>query len=188
MISDYPIPLVGICAYSGTGKTTLLAQLLPYLREHGLRVGVVKHAHCQFDIDKPGKDSHTLRKAGAEQILVASKKRTVLIQEFDDDHGEPTLADALSGIDANMLDLLLVEGFKHEAFPKIELHRPSHGAPLIHPNDPYVIAVATDAPAPVGGYRIPHLDLNRIEQIAEFIMHEIVSLDAAPKLRARGGQ
>jgi len=162
------IPVLGFAAYSGTGKTTLLKQLLPLLRERGLRVGMVKHAHHDFDIDTPGKDSYELRKAGANEMLIASGKRWALMVETEQ-AGDPVLQEMLEHLDQENLDLILVEGFKHEAFQKIELHRPSIGKPLIFPTDPGVIAVATDAELGQAT-ALPVLDINAIPSIADFIM------------------
>lgn len=163
------IPMLGFAAYSGTGKTTLLTKLLPLLRAEGLRVGMVKHAHHSFEIDRPGKDSYELRQAGAEQMLVASARRWVLMVEEGGWLEEPDLQSLVERLDQDVLDLILVEGFKHEAFPKIELHRPSMGKTLMCLDDPDIIALATDnqpeRPPPV-----PVLDLNRIDQIAEFVL------------------
>ncbi|MFL6712642.1 MAG: molybdopterin-guanine dinucleotide biosynthesis protein B, partial [Sulfurifustis sp.] len=118
MVTPRP-PILGIAAYSGTGKTTLLRKILPQLRGRGLRVAVVKHAHHSFDTDVPGKDSYELRKAGAVQMLVASRHRWALITETGDAN-EPRLDELLGQLDQSNLDLILVEGFKAEAFPKIE--------------------------------------------------------------------
>jgi len=167
-MADPDPPVLGFSAFSGTGKTTLLTRLLPLLRERGLRIAVVKHAHHSFDLDQPGKDSYELRKAGAHQMVVTSRRRTAIIHEHGDDGPEPRLADALARVDPRGMDLVLVEGFKHEDFPKIELHRPALGQPLICADNPSVIAVASDEPVslPRG---LPLLDLNRPEAIAEFI-------------------
>ena len=160
-------PVLGFAAFSGTGKTTLLVQLLPRLRAAGLRVGMIKHAHHKFDVDVPGKDSYELRKAGASQMLVTSSRRWALMTDLDEER-DPVLQEMLDRLDQAHLDLVLVEGFKHEAFPKIELHRPSTGNPLIHPEDTNVIAVASDAPlaVPPG---MPLLDLNDVAAIADFV-------------------
>ena len=166
---DYPIPVLGVCAYSGTGKTTLLTRLLPLLRLRKLAVGVVKHAHHHFDIDYPGKDSYELRRAGAAQMLVASRSRMALITEFREPRPELVLHEALEALDPSRLDLVLVEGFKHEAFPKMELHRPSQGSPLICTKDPNVVAVVSDEPIALA-HRIPCLNINHPEEIAEFII------------------
>lgn len=170
---QFPIPVIGLCAYSGTGKTTLLTQLIPILKKRNLRIGVVKHAHHKFDIDHPGKDSYEFRQAGAEQIAVASKNRIAWIKEHPDNKDEPVLSDALSALDSNDLDLVIVEGFKRESFPKIELHRPSLGKPLICTEDESIIALATDAPVTAATPTTPLLDLNDINLIADFIISYI---------------
>jgi len=172
------IPMVGFCAWSGTGKTTLLTRLIPLLVARGLRVGVVKHAHHSFDIDYPGKDSYELRAAGASQMLIASRKRTALITELEDRQGEPSLADALSQLNMQEIDLILVEGFKHEQYRKIELHRPALNKPLLFPDDPNIVAVASDAVI-AGNHTIPALDLNNPEQIMQFISDHILPAPAA---------
>jgi len=164
-----PVPLLGICAYSGTGKTTLLSRLIPLLKEKGLRLALLKHAHHRFDIDQPGKDSYELRKAGADQVLIASRHRMALIKECSGSSQEPQLFDLLPYVDIRDLDLILAEGFKHEAIPKIELYRPSLGRPLIHSQDLDVIAVASDAPFPLAR-DLPILDLNRPDEILRFVL------------------
>ena len=171
-MTQFPIPVIGLCAYSGTGKTTLLTQLIPLLKKRNLRIGVVKHAHHKFDIDHPGKDSYEFRQAGAEQVAVASKHRIAWIKEHPDNKDEPVLSDALSVLDSNHLDLVIVEGFKRESFPKIELHRPSLGKPLICTEDKSIIALATDAPVTTTPTP-PLLDLNDINLIADFIIFYI---------------
>ncbi|HFQ14122.1 MAG TPA: molybdopterin-guanine dinucleotide biosynthesis protein B, partial [Gammaproteobacteria bacterium] len=114
-------PLLGFVAFSGTGKTTLLRQLIPLLKARGLKIGLIKHAHHRFDIDIPGKDSYELRKAGADRVLVASQQRWAMVSETPQQDGDPALADMLAHIDKDDLDLILVEGFKHARFPKLEL-------------------------------------------------------------------
>lgn len=162
-------PVLGCCAFSGTGKTTLLTRLLPLLRERGLRVGVVKHAHHAFDIDHPGKDSHSLRESGASHVVVASARRIASIEERPQRGGEPCLADALARIDAANVDLVLAEGFKAETFPKIELYRPALGKPLLCRRDNNIIAVASDVPIDLPDGVMP-LDLNDPETIADFVV------------------
>jgi molybdopterin-guanine dinucleotide biosynthesis protein MobB len=162
------VPLLGLAAFSGTGKTTLLRRLLPLLTARGLRVAVIKHAHHSFDLDKPGKDSYELRKAGACRMLVASRNRRALVEETPGDP-EPRLAELLAGLRQDDLDLVLVEGFKHESFPKIELHRPGLGRPLLFPDDPSILAVATDGELPEST-RLPVLPLNDARAIADFVV------------------
>ena len=159
-------PVLGIAAWSGTGKTTLLKQVLPLLRAQGLRVGMLKHAHHEFDIDHPGKDSYELRKAGAEQMLVASSRRWALMVEAPVP-GDVSLWDMLAQLQRDTLDMILVEGFKHERFPKLELHRAALGKPLLFPQDDAIIAVASDAPVDT---TLPQLDINDAAAIAAFIL------------------
>ena len=166
-------PLLGFCAYSGTGKTTLLTRLIPILNRQGLKIGLVKHAHHQFDIDHPGKDSYELRKAGACEMMVASAKRWALVHESPEGKVEPTLEELLPHLSLGELDLVLVEGFKHAPLTKIELHRPSLGKPYLFPTDTDIIALATDL-APSEEIQIPVLDLNNIDEIAEFIMQRFI--------------
>ena len=166
-------PMVGFCAWSGTGKTTLLTRLLPLLTAHGLKVAVVKHAHHTFDIDYPDKDSYKIRKAGASQTLIASRKRMALITEFEEGRDEPSLDEALSGLDMEAIDIILVEGFKHENYPKIELHRPDMNRPLLFPDDSNILAVASDAPVHENK-QLPKLNLNNPEQIVRFILDNII--------------
>ena len=173
-LRDFPIPLVGFAAFSGTGKTTLLLKLLPLLKQRGLRVGVVKHAHHTFEMDYPGKDSYRLREAGADEMLVAARCRSVLIRECPEPAEEPKLSEALALVDPDRLDLVLVEGFKMEPIPKIELHRSALGRPLLFPRDPNIIAIACDggelAQEPV---HIPRLALDRADQICDFVLQFI---------------
>ena len=168
----FDVPVVGFAAYSGTGKTTLLVKLLAIFREHDLRVGVVKHAHHTFEIDQPGKDSYELRKAGASQVLIGSNQRWALIVEAPAPSGGP-LEQHMRHMNCADLDLVLVEGFKPEHIPKIELHRPSLGHPLLCTGDPDVIAVATDQPLP-DTLTLPMFDLNDAERIAQFIIERFV--------------
>lgn len=158
------LPLLGFAAWSGTGKTTLLEQLIPLLVARGLRLGVLKHAHHDFDIDQPGKDSHRLRKAGANQMMVASRRRHARIIETE--LAEADFRELLASFDQTCLDLLLVEGFKHEHFPKIELHRAAIGKPLLFPDDRDIIAVASDQPTDT---TLPRLDINDLDAIADFV-------------------
>jgi molybdopterin-guanine dinucleotide biosynthesis protein B len=166
---EYPIPLLGFSAFSGTGKTTLLTRLLPILREKGLRIAVVKHASHLFEIDHPRKDSYELRKAGASQMLVSTRGRMALISETDERLPEPGLEHMLGYLDTSDLNLVLVEGFKNEAIYKIELHRPVLGKPLLCHTDPYIIAVATDETVPAIPRHLQILNLNDPREIAGFI-------------------
>ncbi|UCC55781.1 MAG: molybdopterin-guanine dinucleotide biosynthesis protein B, partial [Gammaproteobacteria bacterium] len=160
-------PVLGFAAFSGTGKTTLLKRLIPLLADRGIQVGIIKHAHHNFDIDKPGKDSYELRKAGARQMLVASSRRWALVTEADS-KDEPQLDDLIGRLDLEKVDLVLVEGFKHVPFTRIELHRPALGHPLLYPEDRNIIAIATDAPIDTGA--LPLLDLNDAVAITGFVL------------------
>ncbi len=183
MLNNAHLPIVGFAAFSGTGKTTLLKELLPLLSAWGLRVGVVKHAHHSFEMDQPGKDSYELRKSGAAQMLIASRSRWALVVERTRDR-EPRLDEVLLELDQAALDLILVEGFKDEQFAKIELHRPSLRRPLLFPDDDAIIAVATDTPLD-DTCRLPQLDLNRPKEIAAFIFDYVAK--EIPVLQAANG-
>ncbi len=161
------IPVLGFAAFSGTGKTTLLEQLIPRLNEAGLRIGMIKHAHHNFDVDQPGKDSYRLRKAGARQMLIASSKRQALMTEHPSGQ-EPRLDELLNRLDMDAIDMVLVEGFKHVPYTKIELRREELGKPLLYPDDPDIIAVASDRPH--SGGPLPALDINDTEGIVTFIL------------------
>jgi len=164
------IPVLGFCAHSsGIGKTTLLTQLIPALIQKDLRISVVKHAHHEFDIDHEGKDSFKLRQAGAVQMMVASRQRWALMTELvrtPHTENEPNLAHLLAQMDNTLTDLVLAEGFKHEAIPKIEVHRAAFGTPLLASEDANIIAIATDTPLSIA---TPQIDLNDINSIAAFI-------------------
>jgi len=163
--------VIGFAAFSGTGKTTLLKQLIPLLKEKGLRVGLVKATHHDFEIDRPGKDSHALRLAGASPVMLSSSRRRAVITEHAEIR-ERGLAEELAFFDQGSVDIILVEGFKQERFPKIELHRPSLGKPLLFPDDPSIIAIATDGALPATP-PIPQFDLNSPRPIAEFILDHL---------------
>ena len=161
------IPLLAIAAWSGTGKTTLLKKLLPELCAKGIRPGLIKHTHHNMDVDKPGKDSYELRKAGAAQTLVASRQRWALMTETPEEE-ELDLAFLVSRMDASKLDLVLVEGFKHEAVAKIMLFRQDAGHPVNELIiDEHTIAVASDITLNVD---VPVLDLNNLPEIVAFIV------------------
>ena len=167
----YAKPVLGFAAYSGTGKTTLLVKLLPLLRQQGLRIAMIKHAHHKFEVDKPGKDSFELRKAGASPMLISSSRRIAMMIDKEPE-SEPDLQDLLEYINPDKIDLVLVEGFKQWPFEKIELHRPSLGKSLIFPEDKRVIAIAHDNNSDLTT-DIPNLDINNVQQIADFIFNHI---------------
>lgn len=166
MINTTTVPILGFAAYSGTGKTTLLEALLPQLTEAGLRIGMLKHAHHNFDVDKEGKDSYRLRKAGATQMLISSRNRYALMTETPD--AESEFEYLLTRFDCDKLDIILVEGCKNIAFPKIELHREVVGKPWLYPNDTNIIAIAADTQ--VDDSELPQMDINDLDSIAEFVI------------------
>jgi len=169
-----PIPILGFSAYSGTGKTTLLRQIIPALKQRGLRVSVIKHAHHDFDLDFPGKDSYELRKAGADQTVICTMTRMAMITEFAKPTDEPELEQLVASLDSSRADIVLVEGYKDIRFPKIELHRAALRKPYLYQNDDSVIAIACDTQPPEG-ITIPVLDINDIGAIARFIYDDFYS-------------
>ncbi|WP_447528585.1 molybdopterin-guanine dinucleotide biosynthesis protein B [Vreelandella sp. TE19] len=164
-----PFPVLGIAAWSSTGKTTLLTKLLPRLREAGLDVGVIKHAHHNFDIDKPGKDSYRLREAGAAPMLVASHRRYALMQETPG-QDEPDLGHLLSLMTAHAPDLVIVEGFKEWPLPKLILYRDGIGDPDILQSDGVKAVALKGAPPETLDASIPRLNLDNIDEIARWIL------------------
>ncbi len=163
------IPYIGFCAYSGTGKTTLIKQLIPLLKQQGLRLAVIKHAHHEFDLDQPGKDSYELRKSGADQTVICTHTRMAWISEFDTPMDEPPLASIINRVDPDSVDLILVEGYKMENIPKIELHREALGKPFLYRDDDRVIALALDD-GNTDDHAITCLDLNKPQEVADFIV------------------
>ncbi|EIE9608453.1 bifunctional molybdopterin-guanine dinucleotide biosynthesis adaptor protein MobB/molybdopterin molybdotransferase MoeA [Vibrio parahaemolyticus] len=174
------IPILGFAAYSGTGKTTLLEALLPKLTEAGLRIGMLKHAHHNFDVDKPGKDSYRLRKAGASQMLIASRNRFALMTETPE--AEAEFEYLLTRFDEDKLDVVLVEGCKNIAFPKIELHREEVGKPWLYPHDENIIAIASDS-AELDS-ELPQMNINDLDAIAQFVL-QYVQEAKAPKSKEK---
>lgn len=171
-----PIPLLGFAAYSGTGKTTLLKQVIPLLKAEQIRIGMIKHAHHDFDIDQPGKDSFELRKAGADQMLIASSKRWALMVETPG-QTEADLQVLINQLNTASLDLILIEGFKHLPYPKIELHRQELHKPYLYTGDKTIIAVALDEQI-IENCPLTVLDINQPEQISEFILKEVLNKPA----------
>ena len=166
-MDSYPIPLLAFSAYSGSGKTTLLEKVVPELRKLGLRIAMIKHTHHKVDLDQPGKDSYRMREAGANPVMIASKKRWALLFENDNEQDEPQLSELVAQLNPAMFDLLLVEGFKHESIPKIEIIRSGVEKPPLHPNDSTFIAIASDLFDLETS--LPVLNLNNPSAIADFI-------------------
>lgn len=182
--------VIGLAGWSGAGKTTLLVRLIPHLRGRGLTVSTLKHAHHAFEIDRPGKDSFEHRQAGASEVLVASGRRWALVHELRDEP-EPGPGDLLRRL--SRVDLVVVEGFKAYAHPKIEVHRAANGKPLLARDLPGIRAIAADTPLP--GAPVPVVDLNDAAAVADQILvaaepleRVIATLDASPpppRLRLR---
>ena len=165
--------IIGLAGWSGSGKTTLLAKVIPRIVARGLEVSTLKHAHHGFDVDQPGKDSHTHRMVGATEVLVGSAKRWALVHELRAE-AEPTLAVCLAKL--SPVDLVLVEGYKREPHPKLELFRAAVGKPLLHPDDPAIVAVASDAPLPQA--RVPVVDLDDAERIVDILIRHAAPIAA----------
>ena len=156
--------IFGFAGYSGSGKTTLIEKLIPLLTARGLKVSLIKHAHHTFDVDTPGKDSYRHRHAGCTEVLVTSSRRWVLMHELRG-AAEPDLNEQLMHL--SPCDLVLVEGFKHEPIPKIEVYRAQVGEPQLHPHDNNIVAVASDAELKT---TLPQLDMNQPQRVAEFML------------------
>lgn len=156
--------IFGFAGYSGSGKTTLIERLIPLFTGRGVSISLIKHAHHTFEIDQPGKDSFRHRKAGCTEVLVTSSRRWALMHELNG-APEPALHELVKRM--SPCDLLLVEGFKRETIPKLEVYRAEVGEPLIHPHDQNVVAIASDTAVATS---LPQLDLNAPELIADFII------------------
>jgi len=163
--------IIGLAGWSGSGKTTLLARLIPVLRARGLAISTIKHAHHAFDLDQPGKDSHTHREAGATEVLVSSAKRWALMHDLRG-AAEPSLVDLVQKL--SPVDLVIVEGFKRGPHPKIEVYRAAVGKPPLHPDDGRIIAVASDTPISAA---LPVIPLDAVERIVEVMLAHAVPVD-----------
>ncbi len=176
-----PMRVIGLAGWSGSGKTTLITKVIPVLVGRGLRVATVKHAHHEFDIDKPGKDSWLHREAGASEVVVSSGRRWALVHELRGEP-EPPLVELLGKL--SPADLVIVEGFKRHAYPKLEIYRTAEGKPLIYPEDDCIIAIASDAPLPRA--QLPVLMLDDIEGIADVLQAEALPPDRIGALTGEG--
>ena len=163
--------VIGLAGWSGSGKTTLLTKLIPCLVARGLKVSTLKHAHHGFDVDQPGKDSHSHRMAGATEVMIGSAARFALVHELRG-AAEPTLRDLLARM--SPVDLVVVEGYKAASIPKLEVHRAAVGKPLLHPDDDCIVAVAADGPLPQ--VELPVVSLDDIEAIADIVTVESVPI------------
>lgn len=172
--------IIGLAGWSGSGKTTLITKLIPCLTARSLRVSTLKHAHHGFDLDQPGKDSFMHRAAGATEVIVSSARRFAILHELRDEP-EWDLRDLVARMSS--VDLVLIEGFKRDAFPKIEIHRTANGKPLIHPEDPYIVAIAADTALPEA--KVPVVDLDDVETVAELVLAKAIPLEKTEALRNR---
>jgi molybdopterin-guanine dinucleotide biosynthesis adapter protein len=163
--------VIGLSGWSGAGKTTLLTRVIPHLLEKGLRVSVIKHAHHKFDVDVPGKDSWLHRQAGAEEVLVSSTARWALMHELRG-APEPRLPDLLARM--SRVDLVVVEGYKTEPHRKIEVHRLANGKPLLFPDDPGIVGIATDTAVET---RLPTAHLDDIPSVAAMMRQSAMSIE-----------
>ena len=172
--------IIGLAGWSGSGKTTLITKLIPRLIARGVKVSTLKHAHHGFDLDQPGKDSFFHRAAGATEVIISSARRWAILHELRDE-AEWDLRALVTKM--SPVDLVLVEGFKRDAFPKLEVYRAENGKPLIHPEDPHIVAIASDVALPQ--VKIPVVDLNDIEAIADLLLKSAIPISAA-SATARG--
>jgi molybdopterin-guanine dinucleotide biosynthesis protein B len=166
--------IIGLAGWSGSGKTTLITKVLPRLIARGQRVSTIKHAHHGFDLDQPGKDSFMHRTAGATEVVISSARRFAILHELRDDP-EWDLPDLLGKLAP--VDLVLVEGFKRDPFPKLEIHRAANGKPLLQPDDPHIVAIACDTALPHA--KVPVIDLNDIERVVDVLLRHAVPLTSA---------
>ena len=166
--------IIGLAGWSGSGKTTLLTRIVPRLVARGLRVSTLKHAHHNFEIDRPGKDSHSHRAAGAIEVLIGSANRWALVHELRG-ATEPTLRDLLARL--SPVDLVIVEGYKRDRHPKLEVHRAEIRKPLLHPDDPAIVAIASDTPLPAA--RVPRVDLDDLDAIADIVIKHALPIERA---------
>ena len=165
--------IIGLAGWSGSGKTTLLTRVIPRLAARGLTVSTVKHAHHSFDVDQPGKDSHSHRLAGATEVLVGSAARWALVHELRGSP-EPMLPALLAKLAP--VDLVIIEGYKRELHPKLEVHRATVGKRLLQPEDPAIVAIASDQPLP--GAAVPVVALDDVEAIADILLRHAAPFDA----------
>tara|TARA_R110001583_G_scaffold14616_1_gene60726 strand:+ start:657 stop:1211 length:555 start_codon:yes stop_codon:yes gene_type:complete len=172
-LTQFPVPLLGFAAFSGTGKTTLIEQLIPLLIAQGLRVALVKHSHHDIDMDKPGKDSYRLRKAGASQVVLAGTHRSICFHEHEQAH-DSQLSEQLALLNTKSLDLVLVEGYRDQAFPKIELHRSVLQKPFLFSTDTNIIGLVCDQAVNAG--ELPLFEFTQLQNIVTFILNQVIAV------------
>jgi molybdopterin-guanine dinucleotide biosynthesis protein B len=163
--------IIGLAGWSGSGKTTLISKVIPCLLARGVRVSTLKHAHHGFDLDKPGKDSFVHRESGATEVIISSARRWAVLHELRDEP-EWNMADLVGKM--SPVDLVLVEGFKRDNFPKLEIHRAENGKPLLQNEDPGIVAIATDTA--IANAAVPVVDLNDIEAITDILLKHAVPI------------
>ncbi len=173
--------IIGLAGWSGSGKTTLVTKVIPVLVRRGLKVATVKHAHHAFDTDQPGKDSWLHRAAGASEVAIVSSRRWAIVHELNEE-AEPPLADMLAKL--SPVDLVIVEGFKRQSHPKLEVYRAAVGKPLLHPDDDCIVAIATDAP--LAQAQLPVLMLDDIEGVANVLQAEALPRERIAALPGTG--
>jgi molybdopterin-guanine dinucleotide biosynthesis protein B len=173
--------IIGLAGWSGSGKTTLVTKVIPVLVRRGLKVATVKHAHHEFNTDQPGKDSWQHRQAGASEVAIVSSRRWAIVHELGDE-AEPPLLDMLAKL--SPVDLVIVEGFKRQSLPKLEVFRAAVGKPLLHPNDDCIVAIATDTP--LAEAQVPMLMLDDIEGLANVLQAEAVPREQIAALSGTG--
>ena len=178
MTSTGGMRIIGLAGWSGSGKTTLITKVIPCLLSRGVTVSTLKHAHHGFDLDQPGKDSFFHRAAGATEVIISSAKRFAILHELRGE-AEWDLPDLVAKMAP--VDLVLVEGYKRDAFPKLEIHRAANGKPLIQPEDPHIVAVASDIALP--DVRVPVVDLDDIEAIADVLQRQAVPIDRVATMK-----
>jgi len=175
--------IIGLAGWSGSGKTTLVTNVIPVLVRRGLKVATVKHAHHEFDTDQPGKDSWLHRQAGASEVAIVSSRRWAIVHELGQEP-EPPLGDVLAKL--SPVDLVIVEGFKRHAHPKLEVYRAVVGKPLLHPDDDCIVAIATDAP--LREAQVPVVMLDDIELIANVLQAEALPREQIGALEDKASQ
>ncbi len=164
----------GFAGYSGSGKTTLIENIIPVLVKRGLRVSLVKHAHHAFDVDQPGKDSYRHRQAGASEVMLTSARRWILMHE-NTDQPEPELPEQLARM--SPCDIVLIEGFKKQPIPKLEIHRKAHNVPFLFDGDPHIVGIATDELLQT---ELPLFGLNDYEALSAFVLEKAAEVEPAP--------
>ena len=161
----------GFAGYSGSGKTTLIENIIPVLVSQGIRVSLIKHAHHAFDVDQPGKDSYRHRQAGASEIMLTSAKRWILMHEILDQQ-EPELPEQLRRMSS--CDIVLIEGFKKQPIPKLEIHRKAHGVPFLFTDDPHIVGIATDEPLDT---KLPQFSLDNYVALSAFVLDRAAEVE-----------